>query len=96
MVASKNVPGCVRLPALEASFGLDIRSLFALRITIAAMIWVDLSIRVQTLTAHYTDAGVLPRALHKALFLEPHPGRLSFHMASGEAQYQHWLFSTMA
>lgn len=96
MVEPKSVPGCVRAAALEASFGLDLRSLFLLRVVIAVMIWVDLWIRVQTLTAHYTDAGVLPRALHQALYLDPHPGRFSLHMASGEAAFQLGLFAVLA
>jgi len=82
--------------ALEASFGIDLRSLFLLRLAIALMIWVDLGIRAQTMTAHYTDAGVLPRAVQRAVFLDPHPGRFSFHMMSGGLAWQALLFALIA
>ena len=44
-------------------FGIDTRSLAVFRIGLALTILLDLVLRAQDLGAHYTDAGVLPRAL---------------------------------
>ena len=48
---------------LSAVFGIDTRSLAVFRIGLALTILLDLVLRAQDLGAHYTDAGVLPRAL---------------------------------
>jgi vitamin K-dependent gamma-carboxylase-like protein len=47
---------------LEEMFGIDLRSLAALRIGIALLLLADLVNRSADLAAHYTDLGVLPRA----------------------------------
>jgi hypothetical protein len=44
-------------------FGADLRSLATLRIVIAVLVLFDLFNRATDLTAHYTDAGVLPRSV---------------------------------
>lgn len=67
-----------------------------LRVSIALMIWVDVWIRIQTLVAHYTDEGVLPRTLQQELYLSRFPGRFSFHMLSGDAWLPLGLFGLMA
>ncbi len=71
-------------------FGLDVRSLAALRIGLAVMVLVDLIDRAQCLTAHYSDQGVLPRAGLLATF--PNNFVFSLHMASGETWFQALLF----
>ena len=48
---------------LSDVFGIDTRSLAVFRIGLALTILLDLVLRAQDLGAHYTDAGVLPRAL---------------------------------
>jgi predicted DCC family thiol-disulfide oxidoreductase YuxK len=53
---------------LRTVFGCDLRTLALVRICIGSLIIADLLIRAQTLTAHYTDAGVLPRGAFLALF----------------------------
>jgi hypothetical protein len=42
-------------------FSIDVRALAALRISLGILILVDLWLRSEFLTEHYTDAGVLPR-----------------------------------
>jgi hypothetical protein len=44
-------------------FGLDLRSLALFRIGLGLLLLGDLAIRATALRAHYTDAGVLPRAV---------------------------------
>src|SRR6185312_15264922 len=45
---------------ITAVFNLDLRSLAALRITTAAVLLIDLFVRMGNIRAHYTDQGVLP------------------------------------
>jgi len=52
--------------AAQQVFGLDLRSLALMRIGLASVLFADLLQRSGTLTAHYTDEGVLPRALMQA------------------------------
>ena len=47
---------------VDALFGVDLRSLALFRIAVALVLLADLAIRATDLVAHYTDAGVLPRA----------------------------------
>jgi hypothetical protein len=49
-------------PLLARYFGVDVRSLAALRIGLGLVLLVDLANRARDLVAHYTDAGVLPRS----------------------------------
>ena len=70
----------------------DLRSLAVVRIGLAIMIIVDLATRWGDLTAHYTDAGVLPRAL---LFeSEGLRAYLSLHSLHGSSMWQAILFAT--
>ena len=50
-------------PSPPRWYALDARSLAALRIGLAALVLLDLGLRSVDLAAHYTDGGVLPRAL---------------------------------
>lgn len=76
---------------LEEIFGADLRSLAALRIGTALLVIVDLVLRATDLTAHYTDWGILPRAvlLEKATNVSP---LFSIHLISGSWQGQAVLF----
>jgi len=53
---------------VSARYPLDLRSLALFRICLGALLIADLLDRSADLSAHYTDAGVLPRAAHRALF----------------------------
>lgn len=68
---------------LSKVFGLDLRSLAALRIGLALFILYDLFSRSFDLTAHYTDAGTIPRSFLIQNFWGP--AYFSVHMATGTA-----------
>lgn len=85
-------------PALSAylmrTFALDVRALAVLRIGMALVLLYDLVVRASSLTAHYTDKGVLPRSARMALewdFCEPWWN--SLHMLSGAWWWQAMLFA---
>ncbi|MGL4550833.1 MAG: hypothetical protein ACRC33_06570, partial [Gemmataceae bacterium] len=64
-------------------FALDVRSLALFRVLMATLLLLDWVCRLPDLSAHYTDAGVLPRDLLP-------DGVLSFsvHLFSGDYWYQ--------
>lgn len=47
---------------LQDVFAADLRSLAAFRVVLALVVLLDVADRARNLNAHYTDAGVLPRA----------------------------------
>ncbi len=70
----------------------DLRSLAVVRIGLAVLLLADLVSRWGDLTAHYTDAGVLPRSL---LFeTEGLRAYLSLHSLNGSGLWQAVLFAT--
>ncbi len=71
-------------------FGVDLRSLAALRVAMAMLIIIDLIRRSRDLVAHYTDFGVLPRT---ALIEEYSRWRISLHLANGTWEFQALLFT---
>ena len=75
---------------LKKVFSLDYRSLALMRIGAGIIIILDLAERVRSLTAHYTDAGVLPRA--NFLELYNNPWLISVHNMSGTAVFELVLF----
>lgn len=75
---------------LDTVLGLDLRSLAAFRIGISIIILVDLFTRFGDLTAHYTDLGIIPRALLPEI---TKPGYWSLHTLSGEPIFQVLLFA---
>jgi hypothetical protein len=78
-------------------FALDVRGLVALRIGMAGLLLVDLAVRARDLVAHYTDAGVLPRAARIAMKWDfSEPWWMSLHMLSGSAWWQATLFTIAA
>ena len=72
-------------------FALDLRALAALRIAVAVLLIADLALRVRDLRAHYTDAGVLPRAAAGAFDSAYH---LSLYRADGSPAWVGLLFAT--
>lgn len=80
-------------PSSPRWYALDARSLAALRIGLAALVLLDLGLRSVDLVAHYTDAGVLPRALIP-------PGSWDFawslHRLGGSASFEAALFALHA
>lgn len=88
------------LARLAQGFAIDVRSLAVFRMALALMVLVDLAERLPDLTAHYTDAGVLPRAARVAMESNGSStaGRWawSLHMASGTTAGQAMLFFAAA
>lgn len=77
---------------LRELFGIDVRSLAALRIGIALMILVDLCDRGRFIAAYYTDAGFMPREIVPQV----DPLVLSYHMLGGSFAWQALLFALAA
>ncbi|PCR89936.1 HTTM domain-containing protein [Natrinema ejinorense] len=74
--------------AVARRFEIDLRALAAFRIAVGTLIIVDLLLRSRSLTAFYTDAGVLPL---EALFAD-YSTVYSLHAVSGAAWVQALLF----
>ena len=75
---------------LDSVFGVDLRSLAALRIGCALVILLDLVQRSTDLTAHYTDYGVAPRSV---VIEHSNHWSVSLHHMSGVWQWQAALFT---
>jgi Vitamin K-dependent gamma-carboxylase len=71
-------------PRSPGPFTLDARSLALGRILLGGLLFLDLFLRAGDLTAHYTDAGVLPRSDFR---LEAWDFLWSFHTLSGSATF---------
>ncbi|RQH25828.1 HTTM domain-containing protein [Okeania hirsuta] len=78
------------LATREDLLGLDLRSLALFRVGLALIIIVDLIERFGDLKAHYTDFGVLPRAVLIEKFLNS--SVWSLHLFSGNILFQGILF----
>jgi hypothetical protein len=72
-------------------FSIDVRALAALRISLGLLILMDLWLRSEFLTEHYTDSGVLPRA---ALELANSGFIPSLYMLDGSTWFAGLLFVT--
>ena len=79
----------------EQLFGIDLRSLTAFRIGLAALLLADLAYRAMDFQAHYTDQGVLPRALYLEIFSNVEV-TWSLHLILGSATYTALLFLAAA
>jgi hypothetical protein len=74
-------------------FGLDVRSLAALRIALGALLLVDLSVRASDFSAMYVDQGIAP-----VRFVRQHmaAGEWSLHVLNGAPAFQAALFAAAA
>ncbi len=77
------------MSTIRTIFGIDLRTLALFRVSLATMVITDLVLRARDLRAHYTDAGMLPRA---ALLGDIGQWGYSLHLASGSAAIQAGLF----
>ena len=77
-------------PYFERLFGIDLRSLAVFRMALGVLLLADLYIRVQDLSAHYTDWGVLPRDILIPHLSDPLP--FSVHLVSGSSFGQAVIF----
>lgn len=75
---------------VRSRFAVDTRSLAALRVTLGAILLVDLLTRARYLELFYTDGGVYPRAVMAA---SSTGGELSLHALSGAAWFQGLCFA---
>lgn len=73
-----------------APFAIDLRTLALFRVCFGLVFLADLVIRASTVTAHYTDDGVWPRADAAAAL--PELG-FSFHLLGGSTGFQLVLFA---
>ena len=71
-------------------FGCDLRTLALFRVSLALVLLADLINRSWFLTAHYTDAGVLPR---NELIDWSSPWRFSLHLLNGTTFFQALMFA---
>jgi hypothetical protein len=78
------------LARIADASSLDLRSLAAMRVALALVVLGDLVLRARHLSAHYTDAGIVPRALAMAYY--DTPWKFSLHFMSGERPFQAGLF----
>ena len=62
-------------------FGADLRSLATFRIVLALLALSDLANRATDLSAHYTDAGIMPRTVLVEQVLSP--WAFSLHLMNG-------------
>jgi hypothetical protein len=83
------------LSRAEQLFGIDHRSLVAFRVGLAGLLLVDLAYRVLDFRAHYTDAGVLPRALYLEAFSDVEIA-WSLHLVLGSDVFTALLFLAAA
>jgi hypothetical protein len=74
-------------------FAIDLRSLAAFRVAVAAVLLTDLGLRARNLSALYSDAGILPREAVAGDFAGTLP---SLHALGGSAGYQAALFALAA
>lgn len=83
----------VQLSPVPEIFGIDLRTLALFRILLGTYILIDLCHRARDLVAHYTDAGVMPRAVQMDYL---YFSTWSFHFANGAAWFQALLFLAAA
>src|ERR687893_516057 len=72
-------------------FGADLRSLATFRIVLALLALSDLANRATDLSAHYTDAGIMPRTVLVEQVLSP--WAFSLELMNGGAPFQALLFA---
>lgn len=76
---------------LRDLFGIDVRSLAAMRIAVAVILLVDLVLRAPYIDANYTDGGVLPRVIASLFNLPIFP-----HLLGGSYGYALFIFLVSA
>lgn len=79
----------VQLSPVREIFGIDLRTLALFRILLGIYILIDLCHRARDLVAHYTDAGLLPRAVQMDFL---YFSTWSVHLGNGASWFQALLF----
>jgi hypothetical protein len=75
-------------------FGADLRSLATFRIVLALLVLADLANRATDISAHYTDAGIMPRTVLVEQLLSP--WAFSLNLMNGGRLFQALLFGVAA
>lgn len=75
-------------------FGLDLRSLALMRVSLGFLILFDIIDRARYITVHYTDSGIMPR--DALLDFHQNPWVLSVHLLGGTWQIEAILFAAAA
>ncbi|MEX3011538.1 HTTM domain-containing protein [Hoeflea sp. TYP-13] len=81
------------LAGIQTIFGIDLRTLALFRILLGLYLLADICLRLRDLTAHYSDAGIMPRM---AQLNHLSAGAVSLHLANGSALFQAGLFAMAA
>jgi len=82
-------PSGLRPASLRTVFGIDLRTLALFRVLLGVYVLIDLGMRARDLVSHYTDAGIMPRAVQiDHLYITT----WSLHLANGAAWFQALLF----
>lgn len=74
-------------------FGIDLRTLALFRVLLGLYVLFDLVLRAGDLTAHYSDGGIMPRAVQMT---QLRSGSWSLHLANGSALFEGLLFAFAA
>ncbi|MDA4847349.1 HTTM domain-containing protein [Hoeflea poritis] len=85
--------GWSRPAGFRQIFGIDLRTLALFRILLGFYLLADICLRLRDLTAHYSDLGVMPRAVQMDYLSL---GSYSLHLANGSSFYQGFLFAVAA
>jgi hypothetical protein len=75
-------------------FGIDYRTMAVGRMALAGTVLIDLMMRARDMRAHYTDFGILPRAVHLEKTISVFD--FSLHMAAGHSYGLWFLFALNA
>lgn len=78
------------LSSVRDLLGIDLRTLALFRILLAVFLLADLLLRARDLSAHYSDAGIMPRWVQSDFLLS---SSWSFHLANGSMVFQAVMFA---
>ena len=81
--------GGTTIAGFRTVFGVDLRTLALFRILLGFYLIADICLRLRDLSAHYSDAGIMPRIVQLDHLST---GAFSLHLVNGSSIYQAGLF----
>ena len=87
---SRGMPGRHAIVGFKTVFGVDLRTLALFRILLGLYLIADVCLRLRDLSAHYSDAGIMPRATQLDHLSA---GSYSLHLVNGSSLFQAGLFT---
>ncbi|MBD1546119.1 HTTM domain-containing protein [Roseibium aggregatum] len=78
---------------MRTLFGIDLRTLALFRVLLGLYVLMDLVLRARDLTDHYTDTGIMPRAVQIS---QLRASSWSLHLGNGSAFFEGLLFAVAA